>query len=359
MSPPPRTTIKAGVIGFGLAGRVFHTAVLSATPGFDLAAIVQRGGNEAAEAYPEARICRSVEELLEDSSIQLIAVATPNPSHFPIAKQCLLAGRSVVIDKPFTLTSGEAAELIRLAREKGLLLTAYQNRRWDSDFLTVKQILASQALGRIVTFQSRFDRFRLEPKAGAWREDPALGGGILYDLGAHVIDQALNLFGPPQTLWADVRIERESSATDDAFDLHLGYPGMTVGLHSTMTACAPGPRFTINGTLGTFTKFGLDPQEDAIKRGDPIGAEGWGEEPESMWGTLTPAASDGNTESRRISSLPGDYRAIYENVRDALLGKTPLAVTANDAWRTARIIELARESSSSGCRLRVDFSDEP
>jgi scyllo-inositol 2-dehydrogenase (NADP+) len=348
-------TIRAGVVGFGLAGRVFHAAVLSATPGYELAAIVQRTGDEAAHAYPSACICRSVDELLSDESIQLVAVATPNPSHFPIARQCLEAGRAVIVDKPFTLTSEEAAELIELARAKNLLLTAYQNRRWDGDFLTIRQLLASGELGRIVRFESRFDRFRLERRPGAWREDPALGGGILYDLGPHVIDQALTLFGPPRSLWAEVRSERDSVTTDDSFDLLLNYPRMSITLHATMTATAPGPRFNINGVGGTYLKFGLDPQEDAIKRGDKIGSEHWGEEPESDWGTLTLASG----EKRRIPTLPGDYRGIYANIRDALLGKAALAVTAHDAWRTARIIELARESSATGHRLPVDLTNLP
>lgn len=341
--------IRAAVAGFGLAGRVFHSAVLSATPGLELAAIVQRTGDEAARAYPSARIYRSVEEMLGDQSIRLVVVATPNQSHFPIARQCLLAGRAVMVDKPFTLTSSEAAELISIADERKLIVTAYQNRRWDGDFLTVKQLLASGELGRLVTFESHFDRFRLEPKAGAWREDPALGGGILYDLGPHLIDQALTLFGTPEWSWANVRSDREGVETDDAFDLHLGYERLTVLLRATMTACAPGPRFTLNGTAGTFTKWGLDPQEDAIKSGAAIGEPGWGEEPASRYGTLTLA----NGESRRVPTLPGDYRGIYANVRDALLGEAGLSVTGRDAWLISRVIECARESSVSGQRVRV------
>jgi scyllo-inositol 2-dehydrogenase (NADP+) len=348
-------TIRTGVVGFGLAGRVFHTAVLSATPGYELAAVVQRTGDEAAKAYPRARICRSVDELLTDPTVQLVVVATPNPSHFPIAKQCLLAGRSVLIDKPMTLTSAEAAELTVLARESSLIVSAYQNRRWDSDYLTLKQVLASGELGRLIRFESRFDRFRLDPKPGAWREEPALGGGILYDLGPHLIDQALNLFGPPQSLWAEVRTERDGFSTDDSFDLHLTYPRMSVLLHATMAATAPGPRFMVNGTLGTYIKFGLDPQEDAIKRGDPIGGPNWGAEPQSADGTLTVATG----ETRLIPTLPGDYRAIYANLRGAILGNAPLAVTPQDAWRTASILDLARQSSQSGQRLPVNLTHQP
>lgn len=347
--------IRVGVVGFGLAGRVFHAAVVHATPGLELACIVQRSGNEAAEAYPQMRIARSLDELLSDLSIRLVVVATPNDTHFDLARQCLLAGRAVVIDKPFTVTSEEAAELIRLARQRNLLLTAYQSRRWDGDFKTVRDLLASEQLGRLVTFESHFDRFRQQPKPGAWRESTRLGGGILFDLGSHLIDQALTLFGLPQNLYADVRTEREGFVTDDAFDLELTYPRLRVWLRSTMSALAAGPRFAAHGTAGSFVKYGIDPQEDAIKRGEVIGSKHWGEDAESDWGTLKLAAGD----TQRVPTRPGDYRELYANVRDALLGRAELEVRPEDAWRTARMIELARESSAQGKRLPVEFGPEP
>ncbi len=347
--------IRVGVVGFGLAGRVFHAAVVHATPGLELACIVQRSGNEAAETYPQVRIARSLDELLSDPSITLVVVATPNDTHFDLARQCLLANRAVVIDKPFTVTSEEAAELIRLARQRELLLTAYQSRRWDGDFKTVRDLLASEQLGRLVTFESHFDRFRQQPKPGAWRESTRLGGGILFDLGSHLIDQALRLFGLPQSLYADVRTEREGFVTDDAFDLELSYPRLRVWLRSTMSALAAGPRFTAHGTAGSFVKYGIDPQEDAIKRGEMIGSPRWGEDAESDWGTLKLATG----EARRVPTQPGDYRELYANVRDALLGRAALEVRPEDAWRTARMIELARESSAQGRRLLVDFGPEP
>jgi scyllo-inositol 2-dehydrogenase (NADP+) len=350
-----REAIRCGVVGFGLAGRVFHAAVISATPGLELTAIVQRSGQEAAEAYPQARIFRSVEELLTDDSIQLVAVGTPNDTHFSIAKQCLLAGRAVVVDKPFALSADEAAELIHIARERSLLLTAYQNRRWDGDFKTVRDLMASGELGRLVIYESHFDRFRAQPRPGAWRESLRTGGGIFFDLGPHLIDQALTLFGTPTTVQADIRTEREGFVTDDAFDLELGYARLTVWLRSTMLAVIPGPRFRLLGTQGSFVKFGIDPQEDAIRRGEQIGSPHWGEDPKEEWGTLKLA--DGS--ARRIPTQAGDYRGLYANVRDAYLGKTELAVKPTDAWRTARIIELARESSIQGRRLPADLGPEP
>ncbi|HEX3436362.1 MAG TPA: oxidoreductase [Pseudacidobacterium sp.] len=348
-------TIRAGVIGYGLAGRIFHTAVIEATPGLELAAVVQRTGDEAARTYPKIKLYRSVEGLLADSSIRLIVVATPSYSHFEVAEQCLRAGRDVVIDKPFTLTSEEAAKLIFLAREKNRLLSVYQNRRWDGDFKTVQQIIASEKLGRLVTFESHFDRFRPEPRLQVWRESGGPGGGTLFDLGSHLIDQALTLFGQPERIFASVRMDREHAVADDAFDITLFYPKLTAYLRATTLACAPGARFTLHGTNGSFVKFGLDPQEDALKSGATFETHGFGHEPESHWGTLYLEKA----APAKIKTEVGDYRGYYANVRDALLGNAALAVTPEQGWRTARIIELARESSNQGRVLPVDFSSRP
>ena len=215
--------IRVGLIGFGFAGRIFHSNVIEAVEGLELAAIVQRSGSEAATAFPHVKIVPSVEALLEDTSIRLVVVATPNATHLPIARECLLADRDVVIDKPFVLNSVEAAELIQLARDRHRLLSVYQNRRWDGDFQTVRKLLDSDQLGRLVKFESHYDRYRLAPRLHAWREDGSPGGGVLFDLGAHLVDQALVLFGVPQSIWASVRAEREGTRSDDAFDLYLHY----------------------------------------------------------------------------------------------------------------------------------------
>jgi predicted dehydrogenase len=357
--------IRAAVIGFGLGGRVFHTAYIHAVPGLELAAIVQRKGDEAAQAYPNATIYRSVEEMLADESIQLVSVSTSNQTHYELGRQALLAGKHVVIDKPFTTSSADTADLIRIARERNLVLSAFQNRRWDGDFRTVRELLSRGVLGRLVTFESHYDRFRQEPRLGTWKEGgESHGGGMLFDLGTHILDQALALFGVPATITADIRIDRDGGRTDDAFDIRLGYIGetekkLTVLLRSTMTAAIPGARFTLHGTQGSFVKFGIDPQEDAIKAGIAIGSgydgHAWGEEPESLWGTLKLA--DGSESL--IPTQAGDYRGYYANVRDAILGEAPLAVPAVDAWRTARVIELAHESSHQGRTLPADLGTEP
>jgi predicted dehydrogenase len=353
--------IRVGVIGFGLAGRIFHTAVIQATPGLELAAVVQRSGDDAKKEYPEAHQARSIEELLADPGIRLVVIATPSYSHYDLAKQCLREQRNVVIDKPFTLKSEEAAELIRTARHRKLLLAAYQNRRWDGHFRTLRSVIKGGELGRLVSFESHFDRFRPAPRRDVWRESGGPGGGTLFDLGPHLIDEALTLFGAPDTITASVRVEREHAAVDDAWDILLEYEHpyrFTAALRATLTACAPGPRYVVHGTKGSFTKWGFDPQEDQLKAGMRPDAPGFGEEPESAWGELK-LCSESGPAIRRVKTERGDYRGFYENVRDVLLGKAELAVKPEQAWRTTRLIELARESSGQGRRLKVDFSAQP
>lgn len=358
---PMSDAIRTGVVGFGLAGQIFHAAVVNETPGMEVAAIVERSGSEAATKYPGARVCRTVEEMLEDPSVQLCVVATPNHSHRTLSEACLQAGRHVVVDKPLTLTSDDAAVLGRLAREKNVLLSAYHNRRWDGDYQTVVDLLKSGRLGEPILFESHFDRFRLAPKPNAWRETEAAGGGILFDLGPHLIDQALALFGTPTSLWADVRTTRVGSEVDDAFDIQLTYENspreelrkLRVWLRSTMAAASPGARFTLHGTKGSFEKWGLDPQEASLKAGARFDDDEFGQDAPKSWGLFTAPESSPET----VQTLPGDYRKYYENVRDAIQGAAPLAVTVGAAWSVARLSELARESSRTGCRVAVDLSE--
>jgi len=340
--------IDVGLIGFGFAGRTFHAPVISAVEGLRLAAILQRHGAEAQQAYPSARVVRTLDELLAINSIRLTVIATSNTTHFDLAKQCLLAGRNVVVDKPFTTTYAEAAELVKLATEKRRLLSVYQNRRWDGDFVTVQRLLADGKLGRVVLYESHFDRFRPQLKANAWREKDEPGSGLLFDLGPHLIDQALLLFGAPEAMSADVRIEREGASVDDAFDVVLQYPRMRALLRAGVLASTPTPRFAIQGTQGGYLKYGLDPQEDALKRGETPTGDSWGYEASERWGTLFSAQGD-SFASEKLPTAPGDYRKYYENVRDALLGTAPLAVTPQQALNVMRALELAVESSRRRC----------
>jgi scyllo-inositol 2-dehydrogenase (NADP+) len=346
--------IDVGLIGFGLAGRSFHAPVISAVPGLRLAAILQRHGSEAAQAYPDARIVRSLDELLGVPGIHLIVIASPNETHYPYARHCLAAGRDVVVDKPFTTTYAEAVELARFAQQCGRLLTVYQNRRYDGDFQAIIRLVAAGTLGRIVRFETTYDRFRPQLRPNAWREQRVPGAGILFDLGPHLIDHALFLFGRPQAVTADVRVEREGGFTDDTFDILLHYPdGMRAALRSSILAAAPRPRFVIFGTQGAFTKQTFDPQENNLRRGQIPKDGPWGAEPEEDLGVLTLPNVDGTNTQRRVPSATGDYRDYYANFRDTLLGRATPAVTLQQALDVMQVLELARESSASGRTVAV------
>lgn len=337
--------INVGIVGFGLAGKVFHAPFVSAVEGMNLAAIVRRSG-EADPKYPNVRFVRSVPELLAMKEIDLVVVATPNDLHAPIAKQALLAGKHVVVDKPFTTTLQEAEELVALAGKQKRIVTVFQNRRWDGDFLTVKQLLASGELGRVVLFETHFDRFRPNLR-GTWHERVMPGMGLLFDLGPHLIDQALQLFGTPEAISGDLRKEREGTPVDDAFDITFYYPKMRALLRASTLAASNGPRYWICGDKGSYTKYGLDPQEAAMKDGGDPNMPNWGTEPESEWGKLTTEHGE-----RKIPTIAGDYRHYYANVRDALLGKAEIAVTPQQAIDVMRVIDMANESSSKRCALR-------
>jgi scyllo-inositol 2-dehydrogenase (NADP+) len=337
--------IEVGLIGFGLAGRAFHAPVIRAVSGLHLAAILQRSGNEAAEKYPGVRIVRSLDELLAIKVIRLIVIATPNDTHYAFARQCLEADRDVVVDKPFTTTLEEAISLVQLAKKLGRLLTVYQNRRYDGDFQAILKLVADGTLGRIVRFETTYDRYRPQLKPGAWRETRRAGSGILFDIAPHLIDHALMLFGLPEAVTADVRIERESAVADDAFDITLHYPkSLRAVLRSSILAAAPRPRFVLLGTQGSFVKQTFDPQEMNLRRGYLPSDSGWGAEPEENWGVLTVPSGDTLVE-RRIPSVTCDYRNYYANLRDAILGKAHLAVTPEWSLDVMRLILLARESS--------------
>jgi scyllo-inositol 2-dehydrogenase (NADP+) len=342
--------VRVGLIGFGLAGQAFHAPVIRGVPGMELACILERRGTRAREKYPEVRVAGTLDDLLADKEIQLCVVATPNDSHFEYARACLLAGRDVVVDKPFAPTLAESEELVRLAAECGRLITVYQDRRWDGDFATIKKIVASGKLGTVVEYECRYDRFRLEAKANAWRERAdQRGAGVLFDLGPHVIDQALVLFGEPRAITASAFRQRATSQVDDAFDVCMEYTNAGFALRTMgrarIIAYAPGPHFLIHGTNGSFVKYGMDPQEARLRAencpdGLDWGAD-WGVEEEELWGTLSLVGE----ATAKIKTDRGDYRGFYANVRDAIEKKAALDVTPDQALRTMRAVMLAHKSS--------------
>jgi scyllo-inositol 2-dehydrogenase (NADP+) len=337
--------IDAGVVGFGLGGRAFHAPIIHAVPGLRLAAIVQRHGDDAQRIYPEAKILRSLDELLSVPSISLVAISTPNPTHFPLAKKCLEAGRHVVLDKPFTTTLAEARELVEVARQNNRVLTVYQDRRFDGDFRTVKELLAQGVLGKVVRFESAFDRCRPYVRTGAWKEKAEPASGMYFDLAPHLVDQTLQLFGPPESVLGDIRIERESSQVEDAFDLTFYYRDrMRAVLGQSMFAPDPRPHYRIQGTRGLYVKHTLDPQEALLRADRPATGDDWGVEPEKDWGTLTLWKGE-ELKREKVPTLRGDYRDFYAQVRDAILGNAKPPVTSEEALQLMYTLELCLESS--------------
>lgn len=339
--------IGVGLVGYGMAARVFHAPVIESVAGLRLLKVVERRGEESRRRHPHVEVVRDADELLADERVELVVVATPNHTHFELARQSLLAGRHVVVEKPFTNTSAEARQLIELARAGGRLITVHHNRRWDGDFLTVRKIIGGGLLGRLAEYESHYDRFRNHPRPGAWREEPGAGGGILYDLGAHLIDQALALFGPPRAVTAALRVQREFAHAVDSFDLRLDYDRLKVSLGAGMLVREPRARFRLHGSSGSFVKRGMDPQEEALKRGEAPGAQGWGEEPPERWGTLD--AEVGGVRVRgRVETVAGSYASFYQNVADAVRGRAELAVKPEESLNVIRVIELALRSDAEG-----------
>lgn len=349
--------INVGLIGFGVGGQIFHAPILTTVNGLKLKKIRAEKPAQvsvAQENYPDAAVVRTSDEIFDDPDIELVVITTPNTAHFLLAKQALQAGKHVVVDKPFTISTKEADELIALADKKKLILSVYQSRRFDSDFYTIKKIIDNKLLGEIVELESRYDRFRNYLKPNAWREEDEPGSGILYDLGVHLADQAQILFGLPIAVTADIRIQRKGGKANDNFELILHYPTIKVTLKGGMLVREPLPRFILLGNNGSFVKYGLDVQEEALKAGfNPETKSGWGIEPESIWGTIN-TEINGQHFIGKIHSEQGNYANFYLNIYNAISGKEALIVTAMQARNNVRIIELAIQSQQE--RRTVDFT---
>ena len=350
--------VRVGLVGFGMAGRVFHAPLISSVEGLELAAVVERHTDQAKQRYPGITTYRTLEELLADASIGLIVVATPSGTHFEVAKQVLAAGKHAVADKPVSVTSHQIAELIALAAAKERLLIPFHNRRWDGDFLTVQKLLNEHQLGRIVHMESRFDRWSPGATRRPWKDDPEQGGGVLLDLGTHLVDQAMVLCGKPLAVSADVLRERDGDGSEDAFTVRLRYERCFVTLGANQLSAPAGARFHVRGMRGNFRKKGVDPQEAALNKITHISAANWGQEAQADWGLLY-VDVEGGMVSRPVATVPGDYRNFYAAVRDAVEGKAAAPVAALDAWRVARILEWARESSKKRCEVPCDWNAEP
>ncbi|MFC8535407.1 Gfo/Idh/MocA family oxidoreductase [Streptomyces sp. NPDC057249] len=354
------TSLRVGLVGYGLAGSVFHAPLITATEGLVLDTVVTRDEERRAQAraaHPKVRFADSPDKLWQRADeLDLIVIASPNRTHVPLARAALEAGLPVVVDKPVAGTAAEARELAALADARGLLLSVFQNRRWDNDFLTLRALLADGALGEVRRFESRFERWRPRLKGG-WREsgDPHEIGGLLYDLGSHVVDQALTLFGPAAQVYAESDLRRPGAAADDdTFVAVTHTSGVRSHLYVSATTAQLGPRFRVLGSGAGYVKYGLDPQEAALREGGrPAPGEPWGEEGEELWGRLGAGESPLTGGGTPVRTLPGDYPVYYAAVTDALRGTGDNPVTALQAAEALDVLEAARRSAREGVTVTL------
>lgn len=341
--------IEVGLVGFGMAGRVFHAPLIDSEKSLHLKKVVERHGQSAKQFYPWVGIVTSFDELLADQEIDLVVIATPNKLHYDMARQALLAGKHVVVDKPFAVTSREADDLIELAASRQRLLSVFQSRRWDGDFCTVRKLLDSGVLGRIVNYEAHYNRFISALRPNTWKEENGPGSGILYDLGSHLIDQALVLFGYPRAVTCHLAIERDGGKIIDSMDVILWYPEHKAVLRAGMLVREQSPHYVVHGTCGSYVKYGLDVQEEALKQGHrPQSVNSlWGHEPEKNWGKINTEVN-GLHYIGKIETLPGCYQSFYRNIADHLINGCDLEVKAEEARDVVRIIEYAGQSHLEG-----------
>jgi len=339
--------IQVGLVSFGMSGKLFHAPFLAKHPGFELTKILERSKNEVKIVYPDISTVRSFEELLDDDNIELIVVNTPDLTHFEYAHKALEAGKHVVVEKPFTRTIGQGEDLINLADKKNRVLSVFQNRRWDGDFMTVRKIVENECLGRLVEFESNYMRYRNFIQPNTWKESIVQGIGLTYNLGSHMIDQAVVLFGMPEAVWADIDSMRTGSEIDDYYHIKLMYPDVKVTLKASFLIREEGPRYTLHGTNGSFLKYGIDPQEEMLKQGANPSMPDWGKEPESQWGIIN-TEMNGIHIRGKLETLPGNYAAYYDNIYDVIRNRAKLEVTPEQALNVLYLIEAAMESCRSG-----------
>ena len=339
--------INTALTSYGMSGLVFHGPLLEVHAGFEITKILEWSGkNRSKGHHPGAVVVNDYDDILTDSKIELVIVNSPDHLHHEMAIKALRHGKHIVVEKPFTLTVKEADEIIAEAAKKELMVSVFQNRRWDGDFLTVEQVINGGTLGRLVSFESHFDRFRNYIQE-SWKENKSLGAGTLYNLGSHMIDQALYLFGMPDYLFADVRAQRTGSKVDDSFDLFFHYPGVKCFVRGSYLVKEQGPRYTLHGTEGSFLKWGIDPQEEALKAGQLPGSKNWGADPPELFGIISSESGEQEIKEK-VPTIPGNYLAYYDNIYEHLRHGADLAVKAEDARNVIRVIEAAYESAGKG-----------
>lgn len=336
--------IRTALCSFGMSGWVFHAPFIAINPGFELYAIWERTKDLGPAAYPGVKTVRSLEAILDDDSIELVVINTPNATHYEYTKKALLAGKHVIVEKPFTVTVPEGEELIALAKKQNKLITVYQNRRFDSDYRTVKKIVDEKLLGDIIEAEIHYDRYKEEPGPKAHKETPGPGTGLLYDLGSHLLDQAIQFFGMPDSIFADITIMRKSSKVDDYMELLLYYPGLRARIKSSYMVREATPSYVFHGTKGSFIKARTDVQEVALQAHVVPGGPDWGVEPDSEKGLLH-TEKEGKIIREYVPSLKGNYGDFYDGLYRSIREGAPLLVTAEQGLNIIRVIEAAYQSN--------------
>ena len=344
--------IKTALLSYGMSGEIFHAPLLAADPNFSLATVLQRNSDNAKSRYPDIRIVRTVDDIMKDDSIELIVINTPNESHFEYTTLALESGKHVVVEKPFTVNVQEADKLINLAIKKNRLLTVFQNRRWDGDFMTVKKVLENNWVGKVAEFELHYDRYRNYIEANTWKEEEGPGTGILYNLGSHMLDQVIMLFGKPNEVDARVGIQRPNGKVEDFYDIRMHYDSFQTIVKSSYLVREATPRYILHGTEGSFIKYGIDPQEQALKDGRMPGSASWGCEGKEFWGKLNTTLG-GLHYDGLVETLPGNYSAFYKNVFGAIRNNEPLAVRPEESRDVIRLIEACYESHKMRKAIKV------
>lgn len=341
MTSSEPNSLAVALVGYGFAGKTFHAPLISAVEGLKLTHIVSSDPEKVRRDWPSVTVVPAIDNVCKNTAVGLVVIATPNTSHFELTQKSLAAGKHVVVDKPFTLTVVDAEKLLAQAASARRVLSVFQDRRWDGDFITLRRLLHESPLGEVTHFESHYDRYRPEVRK-RWRETPGPGSGIWFDLGPHLIDQALQLFGSPDSLFADLAAQRKGGSTVDYFHTIMRYGVRRVILHGESFVSADLPRFIVHGTLGSYVKFGMDSQEDALKRGEKPGDPEWGADPRP--GTLY-TWSDGRMKTRQVPPIRGNYAGYYESVRDAIIKGAPNPTTPQDILGAITVLEAGLRSS--------------
>ena len=334
--------LTVGIIGFGLSGRYLIAPYLMVNPNFQLKTVVQHTQSTASDIYPSVKSEKNFDAMLNDRDIDLVVVSSPNGTHFDYARRALLAGKHVLVEKPMAGTAAEAQILIDFAERQSKVLSVYQNRRFDGDFQTVQKVINSGILGDIIGCELRFDRWAPNPNPKKWKEIASLGTGVLYDLGAHILDQALVLFGVPKSYTGHTMIQRENTTIDDAFELRLDYGKMNVNLRASLLVREPTPRYRINGTRGSFVKYGIDPQEDQLKAGMTPDMKGFGADTPQYFGHLN-TDIDGLCVNGRVETMVGNFGLLLQNLYDTIVDGKELFVKPELVLEQIKIMEAVKK----------------